>query len=62
MSPTLCEKLGAFSADLPLERAHTIPSAWYFDREIYDLECRNIFGKVWNLVGRADQVVARGRS
>src|SRR5262249_45590100 len=38
MSPTLTEKLNAFDATLPLARARTIPSAWYFDPEIYALE------------------------
>lgn len=60
MSPNLRDLLTAFDADLPLESAHTIPSAWYFDPELYELECRNVFGKVWHAVGRAAQVAAPG--
>ena len=33
MSATLAQKLAAFDPDLPLERARTIPSAWYSDRQ-----------------------------
>ncbi len=60
MSPSLRELLNAFDAELPLDRARTIPSAWYFDPELYALECRNVFGTVWTAVGRADQVAAPG--
>ena len=31
MTSTLLEKLNAFDATLPLERAHTIPARWYTD-------------------------------
>jgi choline monooxygenase len=60
MSLSLTEKLAAFDATLPLERAHTIPSAWYFDPEIYAAECRHVFGGSWVVAGRTDQVAAPG--
>jgi choline monooxygenase len=56
MAATLAEKLAAFDPGLPLERAHTIPSSWYFDPEIYATECRAVFGGGWQTVGRVDQV------
>jgi choline monooxygenase len=56
MSPTLREKLHLFDADLPLARARTIPSLWYFDAEIYAAECRAVFGNTWQLAGRLDQL------
>jgi choline monooxygenase len=60
MSHTLLAQLKAFDPDLPLERAHTIPSAWYFDGEIYAAECRRVFGDTWQAVGRAEQAAAPG--
>jgi choline monooxygenase len=60
MSQTLAEKLRMFDPDLPLDRAHTIPSAWYFDDEIYAAECRQVFGRSWQAVGRAEQVAEPG--
>src|SRR6267378_1049468 len=60
MSGTLSEKLRSFDPDLPLERAHTIPSTWYADLEIYAAECRAVFGATWQTVGRVDQVPEPG--
>lgn len=44
----------AFEPDIT--RAETIPSAWYFDPAILELEKQRIFGRTWQLVGRASQV------
>jgi choline monooxygenase len=60
MAASLTEKLDAFDPDLPLERAHTIPSSWYFDPDVYAAECRTVFGNTWLAAGRADQVAAPG--
>ncbi len=60
MSAHLDELLRAFDETRPLARAHTIPSAWYFDPELYALECRRVFGGSWQLVGRVEQLVAPG--
>jgi choline monooxygenase len=50
------EILQQFDATVPLAKAHTIPSAWYFDPEIYALECRKVFGNTWQYVGRSELV------
>jgi choline monooxygenase len=42
--------LGAFNAELPLERASTPPPTWYFDSEIYRAE-QELFRRTWQLVG-----------
>jgi choline monooxygenase len=55
------QELGSFDPDLPLERARTIPSSWYFDPDIYAAERRTVFGDSWQAVGRADQVASPGR-
>jgi len=56
MPNSLLDILLQFDPDRPLERAVTIPSAWYFDNEIAELERRAVFGDTWQVVGRADQV------
>src|SRR5262249_41929064 len=43
-----------------LERAHTIPSLWYSDPEIYTAECQKVFGGTWQAIGRADQIAEPG--
>ena len=58
--PTLADKLNAFDPTLPLEKARTIPRLWYFDPEVYEAECRKVFGNTWLLAGRLDQVAKPG--
>lgn len=58
--PTIDERLAAFDATLPLSRARTIPSAWYFDADIYALECRRVFGGAWLVAARLDQLAGPG--
>lgn len=60
MSARLDDLLARFDATLPLERARTIPAAWYHDAEMADLERRRVFGDGWLVAGRIDQVAAPG--
>jgi choline monooxygenase len=60
MFAALHEKLASFDDQLPLEKARTIPSFWYFDQDIYAAECRKIFGDTWQAVGRVEQVAQPG--
>jgi choline monooxygenase len=55
MNNSLRAKLDLFDATLPLDRAKTIPSVWYTDEELYDAECRAVFGGSWQMVARLDQ-------
>jgi choline monooxygenase len=48
--------LELYNPNNPLDRASTIPSPWYFDEGIAELETSAVFGKTWQAVGRADQV------
>jgi len=56
MSIQLADKLAAFDAHLPLERARTIPSNWYFDDDIYACERQRVFASTWQFAARADQL------
>src|SRR5260370_32507108 len=60
MSGNLREKVRLFDPELPLERARTIPSLWYFDPAIHAAEGRAVFGDTWQMVGRADQLAGPG--
>lgn len=44
----------------PLEVAETIPSSWYTSDEMLDMENDAIFAKMWQYVGRLDQVQNSG--
>lgn len=46
--------------ELPLERAATIPAAWYRDHDVYEAERRAVFGASWLMVGRREVVEKPG--
>ncbi len=60
MSSTLDTLLARFDPTLPLERARTIPAAWYHDAELAAAERERMFGNAWLLAGRAEQVAEPG--
>lgn len=55
MGAQLENLIGQFDPTRPLDHARTIPAAWYFDRDIYDLECRTVFAG-WQPAARLDQL------
>ena len=48
--------LNLYHPNDPLDHAWTIPSPWYFDPDIHELEQQGVFAKNWQVVGRTDQV------
>src|SRR5437588_7103502 len=59
MTDRLRQLLDEFDPALPLASARTIPSAWYFDEAMADLERRTAFAG-WQAVGRLDQLAGPG--
>jgi len=57
----LRDLLDAYDPEAPLDRAYTIPSSWYVDPRIAELEAGSVFTRTWQLVGRADQVAEAGQ-
>jgi choline monooxygenase len=55
------EILADYDLASKLSEARTIPSAWYTDPRIADLERRAVFSRTWQAVGRADQVAEPGQ-
>jgi choline monooxygenase len=56
MPSVLRELLSGFDPEQPLERARTIPAAWYHDPQLFALEKRAVFGAVWQPVARPEQL------
>jgi choline monooxygenase len=49
-----------YDPSLPLDLASTIPSSWYVNKELYELELKTVFSNTWQLAGRLDQVSQPG--
>jgi choline monooxygenase len=59
--PASIEKILSSYDDLaPLSEAYTIPSPWYVDPRIAELERLTVFGKTWQLVARVEQLGKSG--
>ena len=43
-----------------VERSWTLPADWYTSRELFELEQRTLFRRVWTCVGRLEQVARPG--
>ena len=52
--------INSYDPDAPLADASTIPSAWYTDRRIFDLEKQTVFSRSWQVAARLDQLCAPG--
>ena len=61
MSSDLKKTVAEYDPDAPLDRALTIPSSWYVDRNLYELELKTVFSNTWQLAARVDQVSDRGQ-
>ena len=57
---TVADLLARYDAGRPLAEASTLPSAFYTDPEVFELERATTFSRNWQLVARADQLSAPG--
>ena len=60
MQRSLEQIVAAYGKDVPLERASTIPAAWYTDARVSELERSTVFKRSWQVAGRRDAVRAPG--
>lgn len=60
MERNVRDLLNLYNAQDPLDRAWTIPSPWYFDANIAELEQQSVFGRSWQVAGRIDPVKEKG--
>jgi choline monooxygenase len=49
-----------YNPNAPLAEARTIPSAWYTDERIFELEKESVFARSWHFAARMDQLRERG--
>ncbi len=61
MLPSLREIVALYNDQLPLERASTIPAAWYLEEGIAELERQAVFGGTWQVAARVDQLRQPGQ-
>ena len=61
MTASLQQIIESYDPSSPLTEAWTIPAAWYIDPRISHLERRAVFGRSWQMVGRAEQVREPGK-
>jgi phenylpropionate dioxygenase-like ring-hydroxylating dioxygenase large terminal subunit len=61
MTEPLEHVLAAFDENAPLARAFTLPGSFYTDPRIFALEARAVFGRTWQMIGRAAQVERPGQ-
>jgi choline monooxygenase len=61
MPSSLREIVALYNDQEPLERASTIPAAWYVEEGIAELERQAVFGQTWQVVARVDQLRQPGQ-
>ena len=61
MTRSLEDIIGAYRRDAPLSEASTIPSSWYTDPRVLDLERQTVFSQSWQVAGRVDQLERPGQ-
>src|SRR5262245_27336814 len=60
MPPNTGRPMKRFDGSLPLASARTIPAEWYTSDEVARRERERVFGDVWLVAGRVDQVANPG--
>jgi choline monooxygenase len=60
VNDSLQKIIAAYNPNAPLNEASTIPSAWYTDPRIFELELQSVFSRSWQIAARLDQLVNPG--
>jgi choline monooxygenase len=61
MNPSLKQIIDSYDSNASLDHAFTIPSSWYTNDELYQLELKNVFAHSWQFVCRIGQVESAGQ-
>jgi choline monooxygenase len=61
MDSTVAKLVAEYDASAPLDHALTIPSSWYVDKNLYELELKTVFSNTWQHAARVDQVSEPGQ-
>ncbi|HSQ24215.1 MAG TPA: SRPBCC family protein [Pyrinomonadaceae bacterium] len=57
---SLTNIINSYDPDAPLSQASTIPSSWYTDERIFEVEKQTVFSHPWQLAARVDQLTNAG--
>jgi choline monooxygenase len=60
VNDSLSEIINSYDPDAPLAEASTIPSSWYTDERVFELEQQTVFSRSWQFAARVDQLKAPG--
>ena len=61
MPRPLADIIAGYRRTAPLTEASTIPSEWYTDPRVLDVERRTVFSRAWQVTGRIDQLQRPGQ-
>ena len=61
MVAKLQEVIDSYNSNVSLDRALTIPSSWYTNRDLYELELQTVFSNSWHFAARKDQLGKPGQ-
>jgi choline monooxygenase len=61
MPRPLADIIAGYQRNASLEEAFTIPSEWYTDPRVIELEQRTVFSRAWQVAGRIDQLRQPGQ-
>jgi choline monooxygenase len=61
MIPNLKHLIDSYNPKDPIDRAFTIPSSWYTNKDLYNLELQTVFTNSWQLAARIDQLERPGQ-
>ena len=51
MTSPLRDLIDSYNPTDPIDRAFTIPSSWYTNNDLYNLELKTVFTNSWQLAG-----------
>jgi choline monooxygenase len=57
---SLQDIIDSYDPSAPLALAATIPSSWYTDKRVFELEQQTVFGNSWQVAARTDQLTRPG--
>jgi choline monooxygenase len=52
--------INRYDPDAPLSQASTIPSSWYTNQDLFEVETQTVFSNSWQFAARVDQLISPG--
>jgi choline monooxygenase len=56
----LAQIIDSYDPKAPLSQASTIPSSWYTNEELFEVETQTVFSNSWQFAARSDQLINPG--